>query len=72
METLEQDLNMLINKIDDSNDFRLKVENINSIYPFSKYEYIISSLLTKNILSFEEYLELRDNYINRNLFLHVF
>ncbi|MDR0315431.1 MAG: hypothetical protein LBH97_00860 [Treponema sp.] len=72
METLEQDLNLLINKIDDADDFRQKIDSINSVYPFSKYEYIISSLLTRNILSFEEYLELRDDYINRNLFLHVF
>jgi hypothetical protein len=72
MEKLEQDLNKLIDKIDDVDDFRQNLDRIISVYPFSKYEYIISSLLNKNILSFEEYLELRDDYINRNLFLPVF
>ena len=72
METLEQELDLLISKLSDADDFRKTLNEIYSIYPFSKYEYIISTLLTKKILSFEEYLELRDDYINRNLFLHVF
>jgi hypothetical protein len=72
MEMLEKELNLLVDKLNNANDFIRTLDSINSIYPFSKYEYIISSLLSKNILSFEEYLELRDNYIDRNLFLHVF
>jgi hypothetical protein len=72
METLEKELNSLVDKLTNAKDFRETLDGINSIYPFSRYEYIISSLLSKNILSFEDYLELRDNYINRNLFLHVF
>jgi hypothetical protein len=72
MEILEKELGLLIDKLSNASDFYKTLDGINSIYPFSKYEYIISSLLSRNILSFEEYLELRDNYINRNLFLHVF
>jgi hypothetical protein len=72
METLEHELGFLIDKLGNVNDFRKTLDGINSIYPFSKYEYMISSLLSKGVLSFEDYLELRDNYINRNLFLHVF
>jgi hypothetical protein len=72
METLERELDLFINKLNNAEDFRTALDAINAIYPFNKYEYIISALLAKNILSFEEYLELRDNYINRNLFLHFF
>ena len=72
METLEHELNLLVEKFDNQKDFKQTLNSIHSVYPFNKYEYIISSLLSRNILSFEEYLELRDNYINRNLFLHVF
>lgn len=72
METLEQGLDLLISKLSNADDFRKTLNEIYSIYPFSKYEYITSALLAKKILSFEEYLELRDDYINRNLFLHVF
>jgi len=55
MEALEKELGLLIDKLNDANDFRRTLDNINSIYPFSKYEYIISSLLSKNILSFDEF-----------------
>jgi hypothetical protein len=72
MDTLEKELDLLIAKLGNANDFRKTLYGISSIYPFSKYEYIISALLSKDILTFEEYLELRDSYINRNLFLHVF
>jgi hypothetical protein len=43
-----------------------------SVYPFSRYEYIISTLLARNVLTFDDYLALRDAYIDRNLFLYVF
>lgn len=72
METLERELDLLIDKLSNAADFKQTLLGVNSVYPFSKYEYIISSLLSKNMLSFEEYLELRDDYINRNLFLHIF
>jgi hypothetical protein len=72
VETLELELDLFVDKLRNADDFRSSLEDIKSIYPFTKYEYIISSLLAKGILSFEEYLELRDGYINRNLFLYVF
>jgi len=72
MEILEQELDLFIDKLNNANDFRVALDEIKSIYPFNRYEYIISALLSKNILTFDEYNDLRDNYINRNLFLHVF
>lgn len=54
MEILELELGLLIDKLSNLDDFRNNLEYIKSIYPFNRYEYIISSLLTKNILSFEE------------------
>ncbi|AEF81535.1 hypothetical protein [Leadbettera azotonutricia] len=72
METLEKELDTLIDKLNNSINFRMELENISSVYPFSKYEYIISTLLSKNVLSFDDYLELRDTYINRNLYLYLF
>jgi hypothetical protein len=72
VELLNKELDKLIDKLEHSSHFRKDLDNINSIYPFSRYEYIISTLLAKNILTYNEYLELRDGYINRNLFLYVF
>jgi hypothetical protein len=72
METLNQELDRLISKLNNSNDLRSDLDNITSVYPFSRYEYIISTLLAKDVLSYDEYLNLRDSYINRNLFLYAF
>lgn len=43
-----------------------------SVYPFSEYEYIISHLLANDKLTVEEYLELRNSYIDRNMYLYIF
>jgi len=72
MEILENELDKLIDRLSDPDNFRSEVESVKSIYPFSKYEYIISSLLARKCLSFEEYIDLRNEYIDRNLFLYVF
>lgn len=72
MEQLTEGLERLIDKLECSANFRSDLDNVKSVYPFSRYEYIISTLLAKNVLTYEEYLDLRDNYMNRNLFLYVF
>ncbi len=72
MELLNEELEKLIDNLEHSVNFRNDLDNVKSVYPFSRYEYIISTLLAKDVLTYEEYLELRDNYINRNLFLYVF
>jgi hypothetical protein len=43
-----------------------------SVYPFNEYEYLISHLLARDVLSLDQYLELRDNYIARNMYLYIF
>jgi len=72
MEKLNEQLNALIERLSNSNNFRDELEQLKSIYPFSKYEYIISTLFSRNKITFEEYLEIRDEYIDRNLFLPLF
>ena len=72
MEMLENELDSLILKLKNADDFRFEVENIQNVYPFNKYEYVITKLVEEKILSYDEYLELRNDYINRNLFLYVF
>ena len=72
MEQLENELNSLISKLKNANDFYYEIENIKNVYPFNKFEYIILRLLDERILSYDAYLEMRDDYINRNLYLYVF
>lgn len=43
-----------------------------SVYPFNEYEYIISTLLGFGKLKIDEYYQIRDDYIARNLYLYIF
>ena len=72
MEFLENELNNLIEKLKESKKFQFEIDRIQSVYPFNKYEFIITKLVNENILTYEQYLELRNDYIDRNLFLYVF
>lgn len=72
MEKLRQQLDELIKRLSRSDKFRSQLEDLKSVYPFSEFEYIISHLLAAKKLSLDEYYELRDDYIDRNLYLYLF
>jgi len=72
MEKLKAELDNLINKLERASDFRTRLESLVSVYPFNEYEYVLSHLLAARKLSIEEYHEMRDSYIERNLYLYVF
>ncbi len=42
------------------------------MYPFSEYEYIISHLLGSDKLTLDEYYEIRNDYMERNMYLYLF
>jgi hypothetical protein len=72
VEKLKAQLDKLIEKLENAGDFKASLKNLCSVYPFSEYEYIISHLLAARKLTIDEYYELRDSYIDRNLYLYVF
>lgn len=72
MEKLRETLSDLIHRFDDPQAFRQKLESLVSVYPFSEFEYIISYLLAEKRLTTEEYETLRQEYIDRNLYLPLF
>ena len=72
MERLEKELNRLVAKLPNEDEFRNMLYDLASVYPFNEYEYIISHLLAGNILKLDDYIELRDEYIARNLYLYIF
>ena len=59
-------------QLPNENEFRIRLESLQSVFPFNEYEYIISTLLGFNTLTLEHYYDLRDAYIERNCFLYVF
>ena len=72
MEKLRQILDEMIATLDNADEFRERLENLVSVYPFNEYEYIISTLLGLNKLTLDAYIELRDDYITRNPYLSIF
>ncbi|UTC58782.1 hypothetical protein ABK01_11270 [Treponema sp. OMZ 305] len=38
------------------------MKTFKNVYPFNKYEYIITKLVEEKILSYDDYLELRNDY----------
>jgi len=71
MEKLSEKLNKLkkSSKYDLTDSF---LEDLYSVYPFNKFEYVISHLLAEKIISLQDYLDIREEYITRNKYLHLF
>lgn len=57
---------------EDSEPLESDLANLLSAYPFSEYEYAISRLLSDDVITFEEYENLRDEYVNANKNLPLF
>jgi len=72
MEKLRQQLDELLNRLERADEIRSQLQELISIYPFSEFEYIISHLLSAGKLSIEEYYDIRNSYIDRNLYLYLF
>ncbi|MHC4641958.1 MAG: hypothetical protein ACYS32_09960 [Planctomycetota bacterium] len=72
MEKLKEQLDDLVSSLENESELRQRLGDLFSVFPFNEYEYIISTLLGLGKLSLDEYYELRDEYISRNMFLYVF
>lgn len=72
MEKLKKKLYSLIRKLKNADNFKDRLSTLISVYPFNEYEYIISHLLAEEKLTIDEYYELRNSYIDRNLYLYIF
>ena len=74
MDTLKQKLNALIEELseDKKTAIRNRLDDLASVYPFNEYEYIISSLMGFEKITLDDYYEIRDDYISRNIYLYIF
>ncbi len=72
MEKLKAELGNLLKRLENAEVFQEDLDNLISVYPFNEFEFIISNLLATGKLSLDEYIEIRQNYINRNPYLHLF
>lgn len=74
MELLDKFLKDQISELSDNthNDLVNRLENLVSVYPFNQYEFIIANLMGMNKITLDDYYVLRDEYIERNMFLYIF
>ena len=74
MEQLKEKLMRLVHELEKEkhDDVMQRLDDLVSVYPFNEYEFLISSLMGYRKISTDEYYELRDDYIARNMFMYVF
>jgi len=74
MEQLKEKLTGLLKELEKEKHDQViqRLEDLVSIYPFNEYEFLISSLMGYEKISLDDYYELRDDYIARNLYMYVF
>ena len=51
-------------------DARLKA--LSSVFPFNEYEYALMFLLERNMISFAQYEELRNEYVSSNRYIQLY
>jgi len=49
-----------------------RLQGLVSVFPFSEYEFILMLLRDRDVISFEDYEKLRDNYVSANRYLDLF
>ena len=72
MEHLVKELDILVGRLKKSQEFRQSLQELVSVYPFNEFEYVITHLMAARKLTLDEYYELRNSYIERNLYLYLF
>lgn len=74
MQILKSQLEKMIDTLSKDHQSKLKnrLDDLISVYPFNEYEFIISSLLGLKKITIDDYLEIRDEYISRNMYLYIF
>ena len=48
------------------------LDNLYSVYPFNKFEFIISHLIGTDTITLQQYLDIRNRYLERNKYLYIF
>jgi hypothetical protein len=77
METLLKELTSHVAQLDKKSpgNFNLTdefLDHLYSVFPFNRFEYVISHLIANSIIELDQYLKIRNSYLERNKYLYVF
>ena len=72
MRILRKKLDKFIDILNEKDKINLlnQLKQLVSIYPFNEYEFIIANLFDKEKIKYDDYLNLRDEYLERNRYLY--
>ncbi|RMG27793.1 MAG: hypothetical protein D6732_19805, partial [Methanobacteriota archaeon] len=59
-------------KNEDKELLKARLHGLVSVFPFNEYEYLITFLVDRDVLSFNEYESLRSDYVSANRYLNLF
>lgn len=67
-------LNNLVAQLENQDNSLLKKElkKLSSVFPFNEYEFILTFLVSRGTLNFDDYKELREKYVFANLYLDLY
>ncbi len=70
---LKEDIRKLHEKCGDKYDLSdATFDNLYSVFPFNKFEYVISHLIAEGVLTLDQYLEIRNAYLEKNKYLYIY
>jgi hypothetical protein len=71
---LRAHLDTLLNSLvpEDQQLVAARLEGLVSVFPFNEYEYLLIFLVDRDVISFQEYEKLRENYVSTNRYLDLF
>lgn len=71
---LRQYLDRLVLTLEPESEAMLKarLKSLVSVFPFNEYEYILMFLLNNKVIKFNEYENLRKNYVSSNKYLELY
>lgn len=75
MDLLINELKKKIRKLPQDSSQKLSddiLDRLYSVYPFNKFEYIISHLIAEKIITLNDYYDIRNRYLDRNKYLYLF
>lgn len=74
IQELDKKLSLWIQSLNkkDKNFLLARLSSLKSAYPFNEYEYRLMFILNKKVISFKEYEDLRNNYVQKKPYLELF
>lgn len=57
---------------EDRDLLKARLEGLTSVFPFNQYEYILTFLVSRQIVGFSDYEALRQNYVSFNKYLDLY